>query len=153
LKNNQIQYWAIVIFALALAPQLAAAAAKSSSGVFGAYFNEGKILIEIDILTKDGKEGTTIPLDPGHLDRTDLTPGTTNLYLPSRDGEKRRLLWSGPTPTPASAPSYFEKETRMFYFRIIARKVILIKPTDLTDTERRNIKLVDQLLRRDAERR
>jgi hypothetical protein len=153
MRHTPFKYLTIVIFALALVSPLKGATPKSYPRYFGTYLNEGDILIEIDIVSKDGREGTTIPLDPNHIDRTDITPGTTRLYLPSRSGEKRRLLWSGPTPTPTTVPGYFEKETRMFYLRIIGRKVILVKPRDLTDVERRNIKAVDEVLRRDAERR
>ena len=153
MRHHQSKYWAIVIFAIAIAVPLEAIAARSSSRVFGTFLNEGNILIEIDVVSQDGREGITIPLDPGHIDRTNICPGTTKLYLPSRNGEERRMLWSGPTPTPASAPDYFEKRTRMFYFRIVARKVVLVRPSDLTDVERRNIKGVYEVLRKDAERR
>jgi hypothetical protein len=152
-RRNQLRHCTIVIFALLLVPQLKARSASPSSKFFGTYLNEGKILIEIDIVTRDGKEGVTIPLEPGHIEKTSIPPGMTKLYLSSRAGEKRRLLWSAPTPTPKSALSFFEKKTRMFYFRIIGNKILAVKPKDLTDVEKRKIKWYDEVLRRDAERR
>lgn len=152
MRHNQFGYWTIVICAYLLVPQLKATAATPSSKFFGIYLNEGKILIEIDIISRDGKEGVTIPLEPGHIEKTSLPPGATKLYLPSRNGELRHLLWSGPTPTPMSASEYFDKKTRMFYFRINGKKILLVRPNELTDVERRKIKWYDELLRRDAER-
>jgi hypothetical protein len=150
LKRAQFRYGTIVIFTVLLVSQAKASAARSSSKFFGTYLNEGSILIEIDIVDTDGREGVTIPLEPGHVEKTSIPAGTTKLYLPSRNGHKRRMLWSGPTPTPMSAPAYFEKKAEMFYFRIIGKKVILVKPRDLTDGEKRKIQWYNEVLRRDA---
>ena len=87
LRYKQSRYWAIGIVALLLVPQLKAAAATPSSKFFGTYLNEGKILIEIDIVAKDVAEGVTIPLEPGHIEKTTIPPGTTKLYLSSRNEE------------------------------------------------------------------
>ena len=153
LKHIQFRYWAIVILTVLLGQQVKAATARSSSKFFGTYLNEGSILIEIDIVSGDSREGVTIPLEPGHIEKTSIPPGTTKLYLPSRNGQKRRMLWSGPTPTPMSEPDYFDKKAQMFYFRIMGKKVVLVRPRDLTDGERRKIKWYNEVLRRDAERR
>jgi hypothetical protein len=153
LKHTQFRYWAIVILTVVLGQQLNAATARSSSKFFGTYLNESSIAIEIDIVSRDSREGVTIPLEPGHIEKTSIPPGTTKLYLSSRDGQKRRMLWSGATPTPMSEPNYFDKKAQMFYFRVIAKKVVLVMPRDLTDGERMKIKWYNDVLRRDSERR
>jgi hypothetical protein len=135
-----------------LVAQVKAAAATSSSKFFGTYLNEGNALIEIDIVSTDGRDGVTIPLEPGHIEKTTISPGTIKLCLPSTNGQERRTLWSGPTPTPTSAPGYFDNERRMFYFRIIRKKMILVRPGDLTAVERAKIRWYDEVLRKDAER-
>jgi hypothetical protein len=153
LKHDRFRSWTIAILAVLLVAEVKVAASTSSSKFLGTYLNEGNALIEIDIISRDGKDGVTIPLEPGHIERTTISPGTTKLCLPSRNGQERQTLWSGPTPTPTSAPGYFDKRTRMFYFRIIGKKLILVRPQDLTDVERTKIKWYDEVLRKDAETR
>lgn len=108
--------------------------------VIGTYLNEGRSLIELDLVSKDGSETTNIPLSPGRIDHAVIGEGQTKVYTPAEEIAKRRLLSTIPTPTPKTAPEFFEKETRTFYFRIIAGKVTLVKPRDLTTNERKRLK-------------
>jgi hypothetical protein len=108
--------------------------------VLGTYLNEGRSLIEIDLVSKDGRETTNIPLPPGRIDHAAIGEGQTRIYTPAEEIAKRRLLSTIPTPTLRTAPEFFEKETRTFYFRITEGKVILVKPRDLTASERKRLK-------------
>ena len=116
--------------------------------VLGTYLNEGRSLIEIDLISKDGRETTNIPLSPGRIDHAAIGEGQTRIYTPAEEIAKRRLLSTIPTPTPRTAPEFFEKETRTFYFRIIAGKITLVKPQELSPSERKRLKA----FRREIER-
>lgn len=122
--------------------------AASDAEVIGTYFNESKTLVELEIISRDGKERTVIPITPGRIDRALITEGQTRLYLPAEQRSDRRLLSTIRTPTPKSRPGFFDEAKRTFYFRIVGRKVILLKPQDLTADERRRLKAAIQELQR-----
>jgi len=122
--------------------------ATARADVIGTYFNEDKILVELNLISKDSKEGTIIPISPRRIDRALITEGQTKLYIPSDQMAKRRLLSTMATPTPKSAPEFFEKETRTFYFRIVGGKVSLVKPQGLTLDERKRLKAAIRELKR-----
>lgn len=122
--------------------------ATTRAEVIGTYFNEDKVLLELNLISKDGKEGAIIPISPGRIDRALITEGQTKLYIPSNQMAKRRLLFTMATPTPKSAPEFFEKKTRTFYFRILGGKVSLVKPQALTLDERKRLKAAIRELKR-----
>jgi hypothetical protein len=113
--------------------------AVSGAEVIGTYFNEGPSLVELEIISKDGRERAVIPITPGRIDRAVITEGETRLYLPAEQRSDRRLLSTITTPTPKSAPEFLDHPTRMFYFRIIGKKITLVKPQDLTADERKRL--------------
>lgn len=129
-------------------PCEAASNRSAPLAVVGTYLNEGRSLIELELISKDGRETTNIPLSPGRIDHAVIGEGKTRVYTPAEAIAKRRLLSTISTPTPRTAPEFFEKETRTFYFRIIAGKVILVKPRDLTASERKRLRA----FRREIER-
>lgn len=142
---------AFVISLGALMLHLRCEAASNRSApleVIGTYLNEGRRLIELDLISKDGRETTNIPLSPGRIDHAVIGEGQTKVYTPAEGISKRRLLSTISTPTLRTAPEFFERETRTFYFRIIAGKVTLVKPRDLTAGERKRLKA----FRREIER-
>ena len=108
--------------------------------VLGTYLNEGRSLIEVELITRDGREATTIPLSPGRIDRALIRDGKTMIYTPSDESGNRRLIYTIATPTPRTAPQFFERSTRTFYFRIIAGKISLVRPRDLTAAERNRLR-------------
>lgn len=137
-----------VALAFFSAASVAASQTATSAKVMGTYFNEGRNLVELDLISKDGKEGTTIPLSPGRIDRAVITEGRTKIYMPSEGTSARRLLSTSRIPTPKSAREFFDKEQQTFYFRIVAGKVTLVKPGDLTPKERRQLKEYKRELQR-----
>ena len=113
------------VISLGLLLHLSSEAASNRSArleVIGTYLNEGRSLIELELISKDGSEGTNIPLSPGRIDHAVIGEGQTKVYAPAEERAKRRLLSAIPTPTLETAPEFFEKENRTFYFRIIAGK-------------------------------
>lgn len=127
-----------VLFLSGLA-ESAPLAAKESS-VIGTYLNEGTRPVELNVISKDGADTSVINLWVGRIARAVLTEGRTKVYTPSESMASRRLLSTGVTPTPESAPEFFEKKTRMFYFRVVGGKVTLVRPEDLTVKEKERLR-------------
>jgi len=144
----RFRLWTLSFVVLILGTQSEAAPPTVRPEVSGTYFNEDRIPVELNLISKDGKEGTIIPLPPGRLERAVISEGQTKVYTPSKKMATRRLLSTSPTPTPKSAPEFFENATRTFYFRIIGGKVILVKPRDLTTNERKRLEGYKQELQR-----
>lgn len=136
---------ALLVLAVDVAPF---SQAVSGAEVIGTYFNEGPSLVELEIISKDGRERTVIPITPGRIDRAVITEGETRLYLPAEQRSDRRLLSTITTPTPKSAPEFLDHPTRMFYFRIIGKKITLVKPQDLTTDERKRLRAAIRELKR-----
>lgn len=133
----------------ALCTQLPAfSQAASGAEVIGTFFNEGKTLIELEIISKDGKERTVIPITPGRIDRAAIIEGQTRVYLPAESRSDRRLLSAIATPTRTSAPGFLDHATQTFYFRIIGGRIKLVKPRDLTGDERKRLKAAIRELQR-----
>jgi hypothetical protein len=126
------------LFILLISATQSNAASRTTSPpkVIAIYFNEGRVLIELNLISKDGKEGTIIPLLPGRIERVAISEGKTKVYIPSEQMATRRLLSTSTTPTPKSAAEFSERETRSFYLRVVGGKVILVKPRDLSADER-----------------
>lgn len=141
--------WIGLFAAVALAaPSYGAKPTPRPSKVIGTYFNEGRIFVELNLISKDGKEGSIIPLPAGRIDRAVISGGLTKVYIPSEEMAKRRLLSTSQTPTPKSAPEFLETETRTFYFRVVGGKVTLVKPQNLTADERLRLRGYKRELRR-----
>ena len=121
-------------------PDSVASQRKPRDEAIGTYLNKGRGLIEIDVVSKHGRDTTNIPLSPGRIARALIEDGQTKIYAPAEEMAKRRLLSSIPTPTPKTAAEFLEKNTRTFYFRIVAGKISLVRPRDLTTTERRHLR-------------
>ena len=148
-KDSRFRHWPSLFVVLILATQFEAASRTATPPeIIGTYFNEGPILVELNLISKDGREVTMIPFTPGRIVRAAISEGQTKVYIPSKEMATRRLLSTSPTPTPKSAPAFFERETRTFYFRIISGKVILIKPRDLTTNEKKRLEGYKQELQR-----
>ena len=145
LKSRIFCVFALLLVAAWKAPLSQAA---SDTDVLAIYFNEGESLVEIDILSKDGREGTNIPLSAGRIDRAVISEGRMKVYAPAKEMAKRRLLSSIATPSPGSSPQFFDKMTRSFYFRIVGGKITLIRPQDLTTDEKKRLKTAMRELKR-----
>jgi hypothetical protein len=122
--------------------------AASDADVLAIYFNEGARLVEIDILSKDRREGTNIPLSAGRIDRAVISEGRMMVYAPAKEMAKRKLLSSITTPSPKSSPEFFDKMMRSFYFRIVDGKIRLVRPQDLTTDEKSRLKTAMRELKR-----
>jgi hypothetical protein len=127
-----------VLFLSGLAEAAPPAARKSK--VIGTYLNEGPHSIELNVISKDGADTSIINLWVGRIARVVITEGWTKVYTPSESMASRRLLSTRATPTPESAPEFFEKKSRTFYFRVVGGKVTLVRPQDLTVKEKERLR-------------
>lgn len=149
MAKMRIKTWTSLFLVLILVAQSEAAWRRGKdSEIVGTYFNEDRMLVELNLISKDGSDISIIPLEPRRIDRAVIGPGLTKLYIPSEEMATRRLLSTSPTPTLKSAPEFFDKETGTFYFRISRGKVILVKPKDLTAAERQRLEAYNRALQR-----
>jgi hypothetical protein len=109
-------------------------------GAIAVFINEGVAEVQVNVISEDKSDETVLPMRPGTIERTSFTGGQVKLYTPSKDIVSGRLLFSLRLPSPTTAPDFFEKQTRTFYFRVAGGKVTLLKPTDLTSKERKWLK-------------
>jgi len=112
--------------------------AVRESQATGVFINEDHAKVQINVISKDKKEAAEMILAPEAIERSVLfAGGEVKLYTPSKDVVSGRLLFSRSLPTPSTASEFMERSTRTFYFRVRDRKITLVKPKDLTSTERR----------------
>ena len=149
MEKMRFKKWTSLFVLLILVAQSEGASGKEKdSEVVGTYFNEDRVLLELNLISKDGRDISIIPIEPGRIDRAVISEGLTKLYIPSEEMATRRLLSTSPTATLKSAPEFCERETGTFYFRVIHGEVILVKPKDLTATERKRLQAYNRALQR-----
>jgi hypothetical protein len=119
---------------VALSETLGAVRDTDATGIF---INGSHVKIQVSVVSKDEKEAGEMVLPPEAIERSVLfAGGRAKLYTPSKDVVSGRLLFTLPLPTPTTAPEFFERSTRRFYFRVIDRKIVLVRPGDLTSKEK-----------------
>ena len=105
--------------------------------VFGVFENEGAETVRIEIKNKTGNEWTEMILDPGEMTEIVITPGKARLFAVSNDLSRTKLLSTYVMPTVKSAPNYFEKATRTFYFSLRDGKMSLFEHDKATEMRKR----------------
>jgi hypothetical protein len=108
------------------------------SPIIGTFFNEGHSTVEVNVVSKDGRDTTVLTFSPGQIDRAIIEAGVIKVYTPAEKVSLRRLLSTRTTPTVGLEPEFFDQKARTFYFRVVDGKVTLIKPAQLTSEERRH---------------
>jgi hypothetical protein len=137
LLGNKFNIAASVLSLLVLRATPKALGAIGDIEANAVFINEDRAEIQVNVISEDKKDKTILPLRPGTIERTLFAGGQVKLYTPSKDIVSGRLLFTRSMPTPMTAPKFFERSTRTFYFRVVGGKIILVKPTDLTAKERK----------------
>lgn len=135
--GNKFRISAAVMSLLTLSAVSKTLATRQGIGAIAVFINEGHINIQVDVVSEDKKDKTILPLHPGQMERTSFAGGHVELRTSSKNIVSGRLLFTRSMPTPVTAPELMEKDTRTFYFRVVGRKISLVKPTDLTSKERK----------------
>ena|SRR5438874_12685753 len=137
LSRKTIHTLVAVFSLLALSAASQALGAIENTETVGVFMNEGHAKIQVNVISEDRKDRTILPLRPGAIERTLYSGGQIELYTSSSDLVSGRLLFTRSLPTPLSASEFMEKGTRIFYFRVIDGKIMLVKSSDLSPKERK----------------
>lgn len=140
IMTNKFSLLASVLTLLVLGALSETSGSIPDSEANGVFINEDRATIQVEVISEDKKDKTIMILPPEAIERTLFARGQVRLYTPSDNNVSGRLLFTRSLPTPMTAPKFLEQETRTFYFRVVGRKIILVKPTDLTSKERKWLK-------------
>jgi hypothetical protein len=99
---------------------------------FGILANEGPETVQIEMINKTGNEMSQMTLEPGDINKTEITEGKFRVLTGSNSSFPSKLLSISALPTVHSASKYFEKSIRTFYFTLRDGKVTLLKPRRAT---------------------
>ena len=121
--------------------------------VIGLFINDDSRELQIDLVSSDGKDITNLTLSSNQIDTAAMMNGEIRVYVSTQRLSDRRLLSICRMPSPESAPKFFDRKDRRFYFRIAKGKAILVKPVDLTIRERKLLEGYRLQLRRATESR
>jgi hypothetical protein len=140
LFRKGLRLFASLSFLLFLNTRCDASELTTIREVTGVFFNVGNGTVQLNVRSADKKDTTIMTLSSGQVGSTATVKGEVRVLTPSKNMTSGHLLSSCQVPDPEAAPEFFEKTTRMFYFRIDGGKVTLVKPRDLSGPERRRVK-------------
>ena len=135
--GRSLHLWVGLVAVLILSAQSEAASrGVRGSEVIATFFNEGHSTVQLNLISKDGRDTTILTFSPGQIERAVIHEGQIKVYTPSERLSSRQLLSTREMPTPRLAAEFFENATQTFYFRVSGKNVTLVKPRNLTVRER-----------------
>jgi hypothetical protein len=130
-----------------LSTQSNASPSPRSKAIYGVFFNESRGALQLNIVNPRKKDTSIATIRGGNMELAVLHAGDlAKIYTSSTDMLSGPLLASYPIPNPDRTPEFFETSSRTFYFRLVGRNIVLLKPADLTIRQRKQVKALSKEL-------